>query len=82
MASGCGNAWMPATREAFQNYVVSSVRHLATLKSAFFMVDDDYRMLTGRNGCYCEIHIAEFNGKLWLTRTAVWEPEVGKQTTG
>lgn len=47
--------------EAFQKYVFTSVRYLAELKPAFFMVDDDFRLLTGRNGCYCRMHIAEFN---------------------
>ncbi|MBN2642958.1 MAG: hypothetical protein JXR78_15005 [Victivallales bacterium] len=47
--------------EAFQKYVFTSVRYLAKLRPAFFMVDDDFRLLTGRNGCYCKMHIAEFN---------------------
>ena len=45
----------------FQRYVEESVRHLAALRPDFFMVDDDFRLLTGRDGCFCERHIAEFN---------------------
>ena len=32
----------------FQRYVEESVRHLAALRPDFFMVDDDFRLLTGR----------------------------------
>ncbi len=45
----------------FKKYVYESVRKLAKLKPDFFMVDDDFRLLTGRGGCYCPLHIAKFN---------------------
>ena len=45
----------------FQEYIYDTVSRLAALKSDFFMLDDDTRMLTGRNGCFCPLHVAQFN---------------------
>lgn len=44
---------------AFQDYIRETFRHLAKLQPAFVMIDDDFRLLTGRNGCYCPLHLAE-----------------------
>ena len=36
------------------------------------MLDDDFRMLTGRGGCFCPLHIAGFNritGKNYTAET-------------
>ena len=49
---------------AFQDYIRDAFRHLAVLKPAFFMVDDDFRLLCGRNGCYCPLHLAEIGRRL------------------
>ncbi len=45
----------------FLKYIYDTVAALAKLKPDFFMLDDDTRMLTGRNGCFCDLHIARFN---------------------
>ena len=60
---------------AFQDYIRAAFRHLAALKPAFFMVDDDFRLLCGRNGCYCPLHLAEIGrrqGRLF-TRESLLE---------
>jgi len=54
---------------AFQDYIRATFRHLAALKPAFFMVDDDFRLLCGRNGCYCPLHLAEIGRRLGRTFT-------------
>ncbi len=57
---------------AFQRYIFDAVRKLAALKPDFFMLDDDFRMLTGRGGCFCPLHIARFNeitGKNYTEKT-------------
>ena len=60
---------------AFQDYIRDTVRHLASLHPAFIMVDDDYRLLTGRNGCFCPLHLAETGRRLGkdLTRESLIE---------
>ncbi|MBP5641181.1 MAG: hypothetical protein J6X55_17005 [Victivallales bacterium] len=47
--------------KGFQTYVHDAIAHLASLAPDFIMIDDDFRMLTGRNGCFCPLHIAQFN---------------------
>ena len=47
--------------EEFKAYIRNSMRTIAALKPDFVMVDDDFRLITGRDGCYCPLHIAEFN---------------------
>lgn len=47
--------------EDFEAYIFDTVSRLARLKPDFFMLDDDTRFLTGVNGCFCPLHIAEFN---------------------
>ena len=54
----------------FREYVHQAIRHLASLKPAFMMVDDDFRMLTGRGGCFCPLHVNEFNRHEGTARTA------------
>ncbi len=48
----------------FQDYLRSMFQHLALLRPAFFMVDDDFRLLTGRNGCFCPLHLAQIGSRL------------------
>lgn len=45
----------------FRTYIREQVGKLASLKPDFFMLDDDFRMLTGRGGCHCPLHLAGFN---------------------
>ena len=47
--------------EEFKEYIRNMIRTLGKLKPAFFMLDDDTRMITGRNGCYCKLHVDRFN---------------------
>ncbi len=47
--------------EDFRAYIDHQVSILSELKPAFFMVDDDFRLVTGRSGCWCPLHIAEFS---------------------
>lgn len=54
----------------FREYVHQAIRHLASLKPAFMMIDDDFRMLTGRGGCFCPLHVKEFNRREGTDRTA------------
>jgi hypothetical protein len=49
---------------AFQEYIRNAFRHLTALKPAFFMIDDDFRLLLGRNGCYCPRHLASIERRL------------------
>lgn len=49
---------------AFQEYIRHAFRHLAALRPAFFMIDDDFRLLCGRNGCYCPRHLAAIGNRL------------------
>ncbi len=44
----------------FLDYLRSQFRTLAELPMDFFMLDDDTRMLTCRNGCYCPLHLEAF----------------------
>lgn len=53
----------------FQDYIRNAFRHLASLKPAFIMIDDDFRLLLGRNGCYCPLHLAEMGRRLGRTFT-------------
>ena len=45
----------------FREYIGGQVRKLAALQPDFFMLDDDFRMLTGRGGCFCPLHVEGFN---------------------
>ena len=46
----------------FRKHIVQQVQILSELDADFFMLDDDVRMYTGRlGGCYCPLHLAEFN---------------------
>ena len=54
---------------AFQSYIRDAFRHLAALRPGFVMIDDDFRLLTGRNGCFCPLHLAAIGGRLGRTFT-------------
>jgi len=49
---------------AFQSYIREAFQHLAALQPGFFMIDDDFRLLTGRHGCYCPLHMQEISQRL------------------
>ena len=49
---------------AFQDYIRDAFLHLASLRPAFIMVDDDFRLLSGRSGCYCPLHLAAIGRRL------------------
>lgn len=55
--------------EEFRAYIDLQVSILSELKPAFFMVDDDFRIVTGRSGCWCPLHIAEFSRRTGKTYT-------------
>ena len=42
----------------FLAYIRGQIATLAAERPDFFMLDDDTRLITGRNGCYCPLHIA------------------------
>ena len=48
----------------FLAYVRRSIRTIAQLKPDFFMIDDDTRMHSGRGGCFCPLHMKEFNRRI------------------
>ncbi len=54
----------------FRTYLERSIHTLAKLKPDFFMLDDDFRMLTGRNGCFCPLHVNDFNRQTGQNYTA------------
>lgn len=45
--------------DAFRDYIRRQIAALAAERPDFFMLDDDTRLATGRNGCFCPLHIAE-----------------------
>ncbi|MCQ2403907.1 MAG: hypothetical protein MJ202_09310 [Lentisphaeria bacterium] len=45
----------------FQEYIRTSLKTVAEAKPDFVMLDDDTRALTGRGGCFCPLHIRDFN---------------------
>ncbi len=47
----------------FRDYIRKSVQDAMRLQPAFIMVDDDFRLFTGRDGCFCPAHIARFNAE-------------------
>ena len=45
----------------FLGYVRHQIAVLAAERPDFFMLDDDTRLITGRNGCFCPLHVAEMS---------------------
>lgn len=45
--------------ENFRKYVRDCVVRIAKLKPCVIMVDDDFRIMGGRNGCLCPLHLAK-----------------------
>jgi len=60
---------------AFRTYMRDQAKKLAASKPDFFMIDDDTRLNSWTDGCYCPGHLAEFakrTGRTW-TREALVE---------
>lgn len=53
----------------FLTYLDDQIFQLAELRPAFFMVDDDFRLFTGHNGCFCPLHLAEFQRRYGQAHT-------------
>ena len=45
----------------FREYVADAVRKCAAASPDFMMLDDDTRLITGRNACFCPLHVARYN---------------------
>lgn len=45
--------------ENFRKYIRECVVRVAKLKPAAIMVDDDFRLISGRNSCLCPLHLAK-----------------------
>jgi len=60
--------------QAFRSYLQEQVGKLAEIRPDFFMVDDDTRFITGRDGCFCPLHLAEMEkrtGRAWTRESLV-----------
>ena len=51
----------------FLSYIRTQVARIAAQKPTFFMVDDDTRLVSGRGGCFCPLHLAEVGKRLGRT---------------
>ena len=47
--------------EKFCEYIAQNIRKLGQEMPDFFIVDDDARLLTLRQGCFCPLHVDRFN---------------------
>ena len=57
--------------DAFLAYLKTQVGALAAERPSFFLLDDDTRLRTHRDACYCSLHLAEFSrrtGREWRDR--------------
>ena len=45
----------------FRDYVADAVIKCAEAAPDFMMLDDDTRLITGRNACFCPLHVARYN---------------------
>ena len=72
---------------AFLAFVAAQVAALAAERPAFFLLDDDTRLRTHRDACFCPLHLAEFSrrtGRPWRDRATLLaalaaEPELAAQ---
>ncbi len=55
--------------EPFQEYLRSAFTRIAKTGCDFIMIDDDFRLLHGRGGCFCPLHLAEFNRRFGRAET-------------
>ena len=75
--------------EEFLAYIRGQIATLAAERPDFFMLDDDTRLITGRNGCYCPLHVGEMErltGRAFTRETLVaavhGEPETARLYNG
>ena len=45
----------------FRTYLRDQAAKIAAERPDFFMIDDDTRLITGRDGCFCPLHLAEMS---------------------
>ena len=62
--------------KGFLDYIAAACRAFSAAKPDFFMVDDDTRLLLGKEapGCFCPLHLAEFSrrtGRAWTREEVV-----------
>lgn len=60
--------------DAFLAFIKAQAGALAAERLAFFILDDDTRLRTFRDACYCPLHLAEFShrtGREWRDREAL-----------
>ena len=49
--------------ERFQEYIIACVKRAAALKPSVMMVDDDFRLMSGRYSCVCPLHMAKLKSE-------------------
>lgn len=58
----------------FVDFIAGEVAKLAAERPAFFILDDDTRLRTHRDACFCPLHLAEFSrrtGRDWRDRESL-----------
>jgi len=55
--------------EGFRNYLKTIFHQIALLRPDFFIIDDDFRLITNRNACVCPLHVSAFNKKYGTSLT-------------
>ena len=53
----------------FLAYLSRQAAQIAATRPDFFMIDDDTRLITCRDGCFCPLHLAEFGRRTGRTFT-------------
>ena len=65
--------------EGFHNYLKTIFHQIALMKPDFFIIDDDFRLITNRNACICPLHVSAFNKKYG---TGLTQEELRKHLLG
>ena len=55
--------------DAFIAYLRGQADQIAAARPDFFMIDDDTRFITGRDGCFCPLHLVEMHRRTGRTFT-------------
>ena len=53
--------------KTFLAYIAGQAKTIGELKPDFFMVDDDTRLITGIDGCFCPLHLQAISAKAGKT---------------
>ena len=64
----------------FLDYIARTSRTFSDARPDFFMVDDDTRLVWGKPGCFCPLHLAEFakrTGRTWTREEVVAKLDAG-----